>query len=89
MSRVAATYSNGNGAALAGARALIPLAHNVCDIRSKGGDDFQAAEMLWKGYALDTVGLAAGSTLSLESNVLDIVELATEEYCPQYANGNY
>ena len=89
VTNVAAIYSNSNAVALAGARALIPLAHTVCDLRSKGNDDFQAAQMLWKAHAGETLGLAAGSVLTLERDMLDIVEFAAEAYCPQYANGNY
>ena len=69
-------------------RAIIPLAHQVCDARAKGQDDLQAAHIVWASKATETLGLANGSVIGLrESSALDIVGAATLAYCPQYNNG--
>jgi hypothetical protein len=70
-------------------RAIIPLAHQVCDARTNGQDDLQAAHLVWAGKGVDTLGVVNGSIIGEESVALDIVEIAEEAYCPQYATGNY
>ena len=70
-------------------RAMIPLAHQVCDARANGQDDLQAAHLLWVGKGVDTLGIARGSVSGLEGAALDIVEVATLAYCPKYNNGNW
>jgi hypothetical protein len=86
---VASQFGNGDAAAMARARAAIPLARTVCDLRSKGNDDFQAARVLWKANIVNTLGLAGGSELTLESDTLQVVSIAEDAYCPQYSSGNY
>jgi hypothetical protein len=68
-------------------RAVIPLAHRVCDARASGQDDLQAAHLLWAGKGVETLGIVRGSTFGQESAALDVAEIATLAYCPQYNNG--
>ncbi|WP_081292797.1 DUF732 domain-containing protein [Mycobacterium colombiense] len=70
-------------------RAMIPFAHQVCDARASGQDDLQAADLVWSGKGVDTLGIARGSTIGLEAAALDIVGAATLAYCPKYNNGNW
>lgn len=70
-------------------RAIIPLAHQVCDARASGQDDLQAAHLVWAAKGVDTLGIARGSTIGLEAAALDIVGAATLAYCPKYNNGNW
>jgi hypothetical protein len=70
-------------------RAIIPLAHQACDARAKGQDDLQAAHLVWAGKATETLGLANGSVIGLESAALGIVGAATLAYCPTYNSGNW
>ncbi len=70
-------------------RAIIPLAHQVCDARANGQDDLQAAHLVWVNKGVDTLKVASGSTIGLEHIALDIVGYATLSYCPQYDNGNW
>jgi predicted small lipoprotein YifL len=70
-------------------RAIIPLAHQVCDARANGQDDLQAAHLVWVGKGVDTLGIAWGSTAGLEAAALDIAESATLAYCPQHNNGDW
>jgi hypothetical protein len=70
-------------------RAIIPLAHETCDARANGQDDLEAAHLVWVGKATETLGLANGSVIGLESSALDIVGAATLAYCPKYNNGNW
>lgn len=70
-------------------RAIIPLAHQVCDARANGQDDLQAAHLVWAAKGVDTLGIARGSTIGLEAAALDIVGAATLAYCPTYNNGNW
>lgn len=70
-------------------RAVIPIAHKVCDARAAGQDDLQAAHLVWTSKAVDTLGLVNGSVQGLEAAALDIVGIATLAYCPTYNNGNW
>lgn len=70
-------------------RTIIPLAHQVCDARGDGQDDLQAAHLVWAAKGVTTLGVAKGSVIGLETTALEIVEIATLAYCPQYDNGNY
>ena len=70
-------------------QAIIPLAHQVCTARAAGQDDLQAAELVWAGKGVDTLGIARGSQQGLEAAALDIVGVATLAYCPKYNNGDY
>jgi hypothetical protein len=70
-------------------RAIIPLAHQVCDARASGQDDLQAAHLVWAGKGVNTLGIARGSTIGLEAAALDIVGVATLAYCRQYNNSNW
>jgi hypothetical protein len=70
-------------------RAIIPLAHQACDARASGQDDLQAAHILWAGKAIQTLGLANGSEIGLESSALSLVGAATLAYCPKFNNGNW
>ena len=74
---------------LSAVRAIIPLAHQVCDARANGQDDLQAAHLVWAAKGVNTLGVAKGSVIGLETTALDIVEIATLAYCPRYYNGNY
>ena len=73
----------------AAARAIIPLAHQVCDARAQGQSDLQAAHLVWVGKGVDMLGVTFGSVSGQESAALDIVEAATLAYCPTYNNGNW
>jgi Protein of unknown function (DUF732) len=68
------------------ARAVIPLAQQVCDARTRGETDLQAASMVLAGNGVETLGLASGSGIGDEQTALDIVNAATLAYCPQYNN---
>jgi Protein of unknown function (DUF732) len=68
----------------AAARAIIPLAQQVCDARARGESDLQAASIMLAGDAVETLGLASGSGMGDEQTALDIVNAATLSYCPQY-----
>jgi Protein of unknown function (DUF732) len=68
----------------AAARAIIPLAQQVCDARTRGETDLQAAGMVLAGNGVETLGLASGSAIGDEQTALDIVNAATLAYCPQY-----
>lgn len=70
-------------------QAIIPLAHQVCDARASGLDDLQAAHLVWASKGVNTLGVAKGSVIGLETTALEIVEIATLAYCPQYDNSNY
>jgi hypothetical protein len=70
-------------------RAIIPLAHQVCDARANGQDDLQAAHLVWAGKGVESLGVANGSVMGLESTALQIVGLATLAYCRQYNYGNW
>jgi hypothetical protein len=74
---------------VAGARAIIPLAHQVCDARANGQSDFQAANLVMNGGGVNKLGVAFGSVSGQESAALSIVEAATLAYCPTYNNGNW
>jgi hypothetical protein len=75
--------------AVAGAKAIIPLAHQVCDARANGQSDLQAANLVMTGGGVDKLGVAFGSVSAQESAALSIVEAATLAYCPTYNNGNW
>lgn len=68
----------------AAARAVIPLAQQVCQARTQGQTDLQAANIVLTGNGLATLGLASGSEVGDEKTALDIVNAATLAYCPQY-----
>ena len=70
----------------AAARAIIPLAQQVCDARTQGESDLQAAGVVLAGNGVETLGLASGSGVGDEQTALDIVNAATLAYCPQYNN---
>jgi hypothetical protein len=70
-------------------RAIIPLAHRVCDARANGQSDLQAANLVMTGGGADKLGVAFGSVSGQESAALGIVEAATLAYCPTYNNGNW
>jgi hypothetical protein len=70
----------------AAARAIIPLAQQVCDARTRGETDLQAANIVLAGDGVETVGLASGSGVGDEQTALGIVNAATLSYCPQYNN---
>ena len=68
----------------AAARAIIPLAQQVCDVRAQGQTDLQAANVVLAGDGVETLGLATGSQVADEKTALDVVNAATLAYCPQY-----
>jgi hypothetical protein len=72
-----------------GARAIIPLAHQVCDARTRGQSDLQAAQLVMNGGGVDKLGTAFGSVAGQESAALNIVQAATLAYCPSHNNGNW
>jgi Protein of unknown function (DUF732) len=72
-----------------GARAIIPLAHQVCGARADGQSDLQAAQLVMTGGGVDKLGTVFGSVAGKENAALNIVEAATLAYCPTYNNGNW
>lgn len=66
------------------ARAIIPLAQQVCDARAQGQTDLQAAGIVVAGNGVETIGLGTGSVTGDEGTALNIVNAATLAYCPQY-----
>ena len=68
----------------AAARAIIPLAQQVCDARAQGQTDLQAANIVVEGNGVETIGLGTGSVTGDEGTALNIVNAATLAYCPQY-----
>jgi hypothetical protein len=68
----------------AAARAIIPLAQQVCDARAQGQTDLQAANIVVAGNGVETIGLGTGSVTGDEGAALNIVNAATLAYCPQY-----
>lgn len=66
------------------ARAIIPLAQQVCDARAQGQTDLQAANIVVAGNGVETIGLGTGSEVGDEKTALDIVNASTLAYCPQY-----
>jgi Protein of unknown function (DUF732) len=66
------------------ARAIIPLAQQVCDVRAQGQSDLQAASMVLADNGVEALGLASGSGTADEQTALEIVNAATLSYCPQY-----
>jgi hypothetical protein len=68
----------------AAARAVIPLAQQVCEARTQGQSDLQAAGLVLAGNGVETLGLASGSGVADEKTALDVVNAATLTYCPQY-----
>jgi Protein of unknown function (DUF732) len=74
---------------VAGAQAIIPLAHQVCDARAKGLSDVQAVGLVMTGGGLDRLGVSFASPSAQESAALGIAEVATMAYCPTYNNGNW
>jgi hypothetical protein len=74
---------------VAGARAIIPLAHQVCDARAKGLSDVQAEYVVITSGDLDRLGVPSASVPGQPSAALGIVEVATLAYCPTYNNGNW
>jgi hypothetical protein len=74
---------------VAGAQAIIPLAHQVCDARAKGLSDVQAEYLVMTSEGLDRLGVPVASIDRRESAALGIVEVATLAYCPIYNNGNW
>jgi hypothetical protein len=73
----------------AAARAIIPLAHQVCDARAQGQSDLQAAHTVLAGKGLDTLGVPSGSVIGAEKTAPDIVNAATLAYCPKYNKSNW
>jgi hypothetical protein len=73
----------------AGARTVIPLAHQVCDARAKGLSDVQAEYLVISSGDLDRLGVPFESVSGRHSAALGIVEVATLAYCPTYNNGNW
>jgi hypothetical protein len=71
------------------ARAIIPLAHQVCDARAQGQSDLQAAQIVLAGKGVETLGVASGSGIGDEQTALNIVNAATLAYCPTYNNSNW
>lgn len=68
----------------AAARAIIPLAQQVCDARAQGQTDLQAANIVVAGNGVETIGFGTGSVTGDEGTALNIVNAATLAYCPQY-----
>jgi hypothetical protein len=68
----------------AAARAIIPLAQQVCDARAQGQTEVQAATIVVAGNGVETIGLGTGSVAGDEGTALNIVNAATLAYCPQY-----
>jgi len=76
-------------ASAAKARAIIPLAHQVCDAEAQGQDDFQAAHIVLAGKGVDTLRVPSGSLIGDEKTALAIVDAATLAYCPTYNHSNF
>jgi hypothetical protein len=74
---------------VAGARALIPLAHQVCDARARGQTDLQAANLVITGGGVEMLGVAFGSPAARDKAALGIEGVAALAYCPTYTNGDY
>jgi hypothetical protein len=70
-------------------RAIIPLAHQICDARANGQDDLQAARIVMAGKGVDVLQVPSGSVIGDEKTALDIVNAATLAYCPTYNNSNW
>ena len=68
------------------ARELIPLAQLVCEAKTRGESDLQAADIVLAGNGVATLGLATGSSVGDQQTALDIVNASTLAYCPQYNN---
>ncbi len=68
----------------AAARAIIPLAQQVCEARARGQSDLQAANIVVAGNGVETIGMSTGSEVADEKTALDIENAATLAYCPQY-----
>ncbi|WP_205873646.1 DUF732 domain-containing protein [Mycobacterium camsae] len=68
----------------AAARAIIPLAQQVCDAKAQGQTDLQAANIVVAGNGVETIGLGTGSVAGDEGTALNVVNAATLAYCPQY-----
>lgn len=68
----------------AAARAIIPLAQQVCDAKAVGQSDVQAASIVIGGNGLETLGVASGSGIGDDQTALEVVNAATLAYCPQY-----
>jgi len=66
------------------ARELIPLAQLVCEAKTRGESDLQAADIVLAGNGVGTLGLATGSSLGDQSTAMEIVNASTLAYCPQY-----
>ena len=73
----------------ASVRAIIPLAHQVCDARAQGQDDLQAARIVMAGKGVDLLRVPSGSVIGDEKTALDIVNAATLAYCPTYNTSNW
>lgn len=76
-------------ATVAGARAIIPIAHEVCDARAQGQDDLQAARLVMAGKGVELLRAQSGSPIGDDHTALKIVNAATLAYCPTYNNSNW
>jgi Protein of unknown function (DUF732) len=68
----------------AAARAIIPLAQQVCDAKAQGQSDLQASSIVLAGNGVERLGLAGDSGSGDEVTAINIVNAATLAYCPQY-----
>jgi hypothetical protein len=68
----------------AAARAIIPLAQQVCDAKEQGQSDLQASSIVLAGNGVERLGLAGDSSSGDEVTAINIVDAATLAYCPQY-----
>jgi uncharacterized protein DUF732 len=68
----------------AAARAIIPLAQQVCDAKEQGQSDLQASSVVLAGNGVERLGLAGDSGSGDEVTAINIVDAATLAYCPQY-----
>lgn len=67
----------------AAARALLPLAQQVCAAKTSGQTDLQAAGIVLSGGGLETLGVPVGNGQD-EQTALEVVNASTLSYCPQY-----
>lgn len=68
----------------AAAREIIPLAQLVCEAKSRGESDQQAANIVLAGNGVVILGLSTGSSAGDQQTAIDVVNVSTLAYCPQY-----
>lgn len=73
----------------AAARALIPLAHQVCDAEDQGQDDLQAARIVLAGHGVEKLNVPNSSQIGDEKTALAIVNVATLAYCPTHNSSDW